>query len=119
ERHRAAARLGSGHRADAALPMDPRRRQHGSRRGHRRARGLSLRRLCRRQLPLHLGRLLRLVPGIRQARLQRPGRRREERGEGRRAARPRPDPPPAPPGDALRHRGAVGPLRLRAGVQPD
>jgi valyl-tRNA synthetase len=41
------------------------------------------------------------------------------RGEGGRAARARRGAAPPAPRDALRHGGAVGPLRLRAGVQPD
>ena len=41
---------------------------------------------------------------------------REVRGT---AARTRHHPAPAAPGDAIRHRGTVGPLRLRRAVQPD
>ena len=36
-----------------------------------------------------------------------------------RGACARPDPAPAASGDAVRHRGAVGPVRLRRAVQPD
>ena len=68
----------------AALPLDARRRQPGDGGGDRGARGLPLRRLCRRLLPLHLEQLLRLVPGIRQARAERAGRRRPRTRCGRR-----------------------------------
>ena len=79
-----------GRRGDAQ-PLDRRRgRAHGGRR-HGRHRGLQVQRGGHRHLRVHLGHLLRLVPGAGQADPQRRGR-----------ARPRPRRAPPPPGCSTR-----------------
>ena len=113
ERRRAGPGIRSGRRAIAALPLGARRREQGGGGGERRARSLSVRRLCGGRIPLHLERVLRLVPGILEARSGAGRERRGARGEGDRRPRARHHPAPAAPRDALRHRGTVGPVRLR------
>ena len=77
-------------------------------RRHRRHRGLQVQRGGRRHLRVHLGHVLRLVPGADQAGAER--RRRGGQGRDARHHRlgARPDPEAAAPVHAVHHRGAVG-----------
>ena len=106
------ADAGAGQPPDPAAlagagPLDPvpAGRRHG--RDRRPAGAFRVRQGLRRALPLRLGRVLRLVPGTRQARAVRDGR--GGRGGDQVGARlcPRPAAQAAPPGDAVRHRRAL------------
>ena len=91
-------------------PLDRRQGGPGRGGGHRGHRGLPLQRGRQRRLPLHLGHLLRLVPGVHQAD---PGRRRRDRRGGdprRQRLGAGPHPGAAAPLHPLRHRGAVAPV---------
>ena len=68
-----------------------------------------LQRRRQRRLRVHLGHLLRLVSGTRQADLRRRRRSREDRDARRDRLGARPDPEAAAPVHALHHGGAVGP----------
>ena len=87
--------------------------------GERGTGGVSLRRICGRLLPLHLGHVLRLVRRICQAGAgrERHAAAHEVRATARTCARH--DSAHVASGDAVRHRGVVGSLRLRRAVQPD
>ena len=108
ERVQAARGLRSGRGRGPGQLLDRGRGRPGRPRGHGSARRLPLRRGGGRGLPLHLGRLLRLVPGVLEARTLRPGRGGEGRdpGDGRVGAGY--DPGPAASLHAVRHRGALG-----------
>ena len=100
----------------ARRPLDPVPARGGHGRGGRTVRAVRVRQGLRRAVPLRLGRVLRLVPGTGQGATGRQRPRRGRRGPG--GARPRARPVAAadPPGDALRHRGAVDvPDRRRLG----
>ena len=100
-------------------PLDRGRGRPRRPRGDRSARCLPLRRGGGRGLPLHLGCLLRLVPGVLQADAFRPRRAGEGRNPRHRRLGVGHDPRPPPSLHALRLGGALGPDRRGKGGHPD
>ena len=113
ERSGARRRLRSRRREVPSMPLAPRRGSRHHRRSGPGARFPPLRRLRRRLLPLHLERLLRLVPRTRQTDPVRRRRGRQNRASRRHRPRPRPHPAPPAPRRPFRHRNPVGRIRLR------
>ena len=99
-------------------PLDRGRGRPRRPRGDRSARCLPLRRGGGRGLPLHLGCLLRLVPGVLQADAFRPRRAGEGRNSRHRRLGVGYDPGPPPSLHALRLGGALGPDRRGPGGHP-